>query len=123
MLDRDQNSSPLERGAGLSFLMSQSSDPVSHLPARQTDQLCAGCHVASGEIERGRHEGILRVFQRAGMHDLRLASQIANEVVFLEAGVVVETGPAGEVFGNPRRERTKRYIATLRQQQKAAGTA
>ena len=56
-------------------------------------------------------------------HDLRLASQIANEVVFLEAGVVVETGPAGAVFGNPQRERTKRFIATLRQEQKAAGIA
>jgi L-cystine transport system ATP-binding protein len=48
-------------------------------------------------------------------HDLRLASKIANEVVFLEAGVVVETGLAGEVFGNPQRERTKRFIVTLTQ--------
>jgi cystine transport system ATP-binding protein len=46
-------------------------------------------------------------------HDLRLASKIANEVIFLEAGVVVETGPASEVFGNPQRERTKRFITTL----------
>jgi cystine transport system ATP-binding protein len=50
-------------------------------------------------------------------HDLRLASKIANEVVFLEAGVVVESGPAAELFANPRRERTKRFIATLRQEQ------
>ena len=49
-------------------------------------------------------------------HDLRLASKIAREVVFLDAGVVVETGPAGELFGNPQRERTKRFIATLRQE-------
>ena len=27
-------------------------------------------------------------------HDLRLASKIAQEVVFLDAGVVVEKGPA-----------------------------
>src|SRR6185437_2659628 len=44
-------------------------------------------------------------------HDLRLASKIAREVVFLDAGVVVETGPSGELFGNPQRERTKRFIA------------
>ncbi len=49
-------------------------------------------------------------------HDLRLASAIANEVVFLDAGVVVETGPAREVFDNPQRERTKRFIATLTQE-------
>jgi cystine transport system ATP-binding protein len=48
-------------------------------------------------------------------HDLRLASKIASEVVFLEAGVVVETGPAADVFGNPQRERTKRFITTLTQ--------
>jgi cystine transport system ATP-binding protein len=48
-------------------------------------------------------------------HDLRLASKIAREVVFLEAGVVVETGPANEVFSNPQRERTRRFIATLTQ--------
>ncbi|KRA00378.1 ATP-binding protein [Mesorhizobium sp. Root157] len=50
-------------------------------------------------------------------HDLRLASKIAREVVFLDAGVVVESGPAGSVFANPRRERTKRFIATLRHEQ------
>ncbi|SFT90136.1 amino acid ABC transporter ATP-binding protein [Mesorhizobium sp. YR577] len=49
-------------------------------------------------------------------HDLRLASSIANEVVFLDAGVVVETGPAREVFDNPQRERTKRFITTLTQE-------
>jgi cystine transport system ATP-binding protein len=49
-------------------------------------------------------------------HDLRLASTIARQVVFLDAGVVVETGPAREVFSKPQRERTKRFIATLRQE-------
>lgn len=48
-------------------------------------------------------------------HDLRLASKIAHEVVFLDAGVAVETGPARELFGNPQRDRTKRFIASLTQ--------
>ncbi|TCL72900.1 amino acid ABC transporter ATP-binding protein [Rhizobium sp. BK251] len=46
-------------------------------------------------------------------HDLRLASKIANEVVFLEAGAIVETGSARNIFGAPERERTKRFISTL----------
>ncbi len=46
-------------------------------------------------------------------HDLRLASKIATEVVFLEGGKVVEVGPAGALFSRPQRERTKRFIATL----------
>jgi cystine transport system ATP-binding protein len=49
-------------------------------------------------------------------HDLRLASKIAHEVLFLEAGSVVEKGPANEVFGNPKHERTKRFIATITHQ-------
>ncbi|TIR88043.1 MAG: amino acid ABC transporter ATP-binding protein, partial [Mesorhizobium sp.] len=50
-------------------------------------------------------------------HDLRLASKIAQEVVFLDAGSIVEKGPASIVFDNPERERTKRFIASLRQEE------
>ncbi|MGO7586826.1 amino acid ABC transporter ATP-binding protein [Rhizobium ruizarguesonis] len=46
-------------------------------------------------------------------HDLRLASKIANDVVFLEAGSVVETGSAKAIFSAPERERTKRFISTI----------
>lgn len=46
-------------------------------------------------------------------HDLRLASKIANDVVFLEAGEVVETGSARSIFNTPARERTKRFVSTL----------
>jgi len=46
-------------------------------------------------------------------HDLRLVSKIANDVVFLEAGSVVETGSARNIFTAPERERTKRFISTI----------
>ena len=46
-------------------------------------------------------------------HDLRLASTIAQEAVFLDAGIVVEKGPSRALFGDPQRERTRRFIATL----------
>jgi cystine transport system ATP-binding protein len=46
-------------------------------------------------------------------HDLRLASRIANNVVFLEAGKVVESGRASEIFSNPRHERTRRFISSI----------
>ncbi|AZO45851.1 MULTISPECIES: amino acid ABC transporter ATP-binding protein [unclassified Mesorhizobium] len=49
-------------------------------------------------------------------HDLRLASKIAQEVVFLDAGVIVEKGPAAVLFNNPEQQRTKRFIATLKQE-------
>ena len=55
-------------------------------------------------------------------HDLRLASTIAQEAVFLEAGVVVEKGPSRELFSAPQRQRTQRFIATLLQKPDAHAT-
>jgi L-cystine transport system ATP-binding protein len=54
-------------------------------------------------------------------HDLRLASTIAKEVVFLDGGVVVEKGPARQVFTDPEHQRTKRFIATLTQEAARGG--
>lgn len=46
-------------------------------------------------------------------HDLRLASKIAQNVVFLESGNIIETGSAQDVFVHPARERTKQFVATI----------
>jgi cystine transport system ATP-binding protein len=46
-------------------------------------------------------------------HDLRLAATIASNVVFLDGGEVIEAGPAGQVFGAPVDERTRRFISIL----------
>ena len=46
-------------------------------------------------------------------HDLRLASRIARNVVFLEAGVVVETGEAASLFAAPKQERTRRFVSSI----------
>lgn len=46
-------------------------------------------------------------------HDLRLAATIAGEVAFLDHGEIVEQGAASDVFGNPQRERTKRFLSSL----------
>ena len=46
-------------------------------------------------------------------HDLRLASTIASNVVFLDGGEIIESGPPAQVFGSPSRERTKRFVSSL----------
>jgi cystine transport system ATP-binding protein len=46
-------------------------------------------------------------------HDLRLAASVAREVVFLDSGVVVESGPPGEIFSRPREARTAAFVSTL----------
>jgi cystine transport system ATP-binding protein len=48
-------------------------------------------------------------------HDLRLAASIARDVLFLSNGVVVETGPAREIFTRPREKETAHFVSTLTQ--------
>jgi phosphate transport system ATP-binding protein len=44
-------------------------------------------------------------------HILRQARRVADYVIFLYLGELVEHGPAEEVFGNPRDQRTKAYVS------------
>ncbi|WP_426314246.1 amino acid ABC transporter ATP-binding protein [Methylobacterium fujisawaense] len=46
-------------------------------------------------------------------HDLRLARRVADTVVFLEGGTIVERGPAPDLFAHPKDPRTRRFIRTL----------
>ena len=43
-------------------------------------------------------------------HILRQARRLADNVVFLYLGEVVESGPSSDVFQNPREALTRRYI-------------
>jgi phosphate transport system ATP-binding protein len=44
-------------------------------------------------------------------HILRQAKRLADYVVFMWLGELVECGPANEVFENPREERTRAYLS------------
>lgn len=44
-------------------------------------------------------------------HTLRQALRIADHVVFMYLGEVIESGPAKELFNNPRHELTKQYLS------------
>jgi len=44
-------------------------------------------------------------------HALRQARRLADHVIFLWLGELVETGPASQVFHDPRDERTRAYVA------------
>ncbi|MEN5018149.1 amino acid ABC transporter ATP-binding protein [Erwinia sp. Eh17-17] len=62
---------------------------------------------------------VLRQLAKEGMtmlmatHDLRLAANIANNVVFLEAGEIVESGTSHALFTRAEKPRTKAFISTL----------
>jgi phosphate transport system ATP-binding protein len=44
-------------------------------------------------------------------HNLQQAYRIADYVAFMYLGELVEYGPADQVFGDPREERTKEYVS------------
>ena len=46
-------------------------------------------------------------------HTLRQAKRLADYVIYMYLGEVIEAGPAHEVFSNPQHERTKQYLEGL----------
>ncbi len=43
-------------------------------------------------------------------HEMQFARQVADNVLFMDKGVVIEYGQAADVIDNPRHERTKRFL-------------
>lgn len=46
-------------------------------------------------------------------HEIAFAREVADTVVFMDGGVVVESGSPAEVIGNPRHERTRRFLSRV----------
>ncbi|MFI1987969.1 amino acid ABC transporter ATP-binding protein [Actinoplanes sp. NPDC020271] len=46
-------------------------------------------------------------------HEIGFAREVADEVVFMDGGVVVEKGPPAEVITNPQQERTKAFLSKV----------
>jgi polar amino acid transport system ATP-binding protein len=62
---------------------------------------------------------VMKDLAREGMtmivvtHEIGFAREVADTVVFMDGGVVVESGPPREVLGNPRHERTRSFLAKV----------
>ena len=50
-------------------------------------------------------------------HEMAFARDVANRVLFMDGGVIVEQGPARDVIENPQAERTKQFLARYRENQ------
>jgi general L-amino acid transport system ATP-binding protein len=46
-------------------------------------------------------------------HEMGFARQVANRVVFMDAGQIIEQNAPEEFFNNPRHERTKLFLSQI----------
>ena len=44
-------------------------------------------------------------------HEMAFARDVADRVIFMDGGVIVEEGPAAEVIDHPKKERTRQFLA------------
>lgn len=64
---------------------------------------------------------VIRGLAEAGMtmivvtHEVRFARDVADRIVFMDGGVIIEEGPPSAVFDNPQQERTKQFLRTVTQ--------
>lgn len=56
-------------------------------------------------------------------HEMGFAREVADRVVFMDAGVVVEEGPPSEVIGNPKHQRTRAFLSRMRQEEQSHAQA
>ncbi len=74
-----------------------------------------------GEVLR-----VMRDLAAAGMtmivvtHEMGFAREVADHVVFMDAGVVVEEGPPSKVIGNPQHDRTRAFLRRMRSEEDRA---
>ncbi len=66
---------------------------------------------------------VMRDLAKGGMtmivvtHEMGFAREVADRVIFMDAGVVVEQGPPSEVIANPQHNRTKSFLRRMRQEE------
>ncbi len=63
--------------------------------------------------------GVMKKLAAEGMtmvvvtHEMGFAREVADQVVFMDAGVIVEAGNPREVLANPQHERTKAFLSKV----------
>ena len=54
-----------------------------------------------------KHDGMTMML---ATHEMGFATQVADEVCFLESGRILERGPAGQVINDPQLPQTKEFL-------------
>jgi polar amino acid transport system ATP-binding protein len=43
-------------------------------------------------------------------HEMGFAREVGDRILFMDEGVIVEEAPPAQLFSNPQKERTKRFL-------------
>ena len=60
---------------------------------------------------------VMKELANAGMtmiivtHEMGFARDVANRVIFMEDGMIVEEGPPSQIFGEPKEDRTRQFLS------------
>jgi polar amino acid transport system ATP-binding protein len=46
-------------------------------------------------------------------HEMAFAREVADVVVVMDAGIIIESGPPETIFANPRLDRTREFLAAV----------
>ncbi|MGR5976865.1 ATP-binding cassette domain-containing protein [Bacillus paranthracis] len=46
-------------------------------------------------------------------HEMNFAKEVADRIIFMAEGIIVEQGTPEEIFRNPQNERTKKFLRQL----------
>ncbi len=63
--------------------------------------------------------GVMKALAAAGMtmvvvtHEMGFAREVADQLVFMDGGVIVEAGPPREVLANPQHQRTQAFLSKV----------
>lgn len=62
---------------------------------------------------------VMKTLAKEGMtmvvvsHEMGFAAEVADRVLFMDAGLIVEEGPPAQVLGNPQNQRTRAFLGKV----------
>lgn len=62
------------------------------------------------EIKKLAHTGLTNIIVT---HEMGFAKEVADEVIYMDDGRIIEFGPAKEFFENPKQARTKQFLEKI----------
>ena len=94
---------PLRSALALSLLISLSIQPTSALDPELVGEVLTA-------MQNLANSGMTMIVVT---HEMGFARKVADTVAFMDAGLIVESGPPDQILDNPKQERTKSFFSKV----------